>query len=139
MKALLAACALALCAASASAALAGTVDVKLYNVDGNAGVVRVALCLEAQYPRGCVLKGSAPAKAGTTIVTVHDVPPGSYGVLAYQDVNDNSNLDRTPLGAPTEPWGVSNDPPMGRGLPTFDQVSVHVKGDRSMIAISLKR
>lgn len=38
---------------------------------------------------------------------------GKYAVSVYQDVNANTDFDRSFLGLPAEPWGLSNNPHVG--------------------------
>jgi uncharacterized protein (DUF2141 family) len=50
------------------------------------------------------------------------VPSGKQlAISAYQDRNDNGQLDKNILGIPTERYGFSNNPKRGYGPPTFDQ------------------
>ena len=65
---------------------------------------------------------SAPANARTIQLHIGDVPPGTYVVALYQDVNDDGKLDTNLSGMPLEPWGMSNNPPKasGRG-PTWEE------------------
>lgn len=41
------------------------------------------------------------------------LPAGSYGVIAFHDINGNEKLDTNMIGIPTEPYGFSNN---ARGL-----------------------
>ena len=42
-------------------------------------------------------------------------------VAAFQDRNGNGHLDRHMLGAPTEPWAVSNDARPALRSPNFEE------------------
>jgi uncharacterized protein (DUF2141 family) len=49
------------------------------------------------------------------------LPFGTYAVAAFQDRNGNGQLDRNMLGAPTEPWAVSNDARPALRSPNFEE------------------
>lgn len=52
--------------------------------------------------------GSRPVQ-GEQLRLELNLPPGAYGVMAYQDRNSNGRLDTLPIGVPTEPYGFSNN------------------------------
>ena len=86
-----------LLAATASAA---TIEVKVSSVIGGRGKVNVAVCDKERFLKDCLYSGSAPAQAGDTVVTIQNVPKGTWAVLAYQDENQNDKLDRNLIGIP---------------------------------------
>lgn len=45
-----------------------------------------------------------------------------YGVSVFLDLNGNQKLDTNAFGIPTEGFGFSNNPTIGFGPPTWDQV-----------------
>jgi uncharacterized protein (DUF2141 family) len=64
------------------------------------------------------------------------VPPGTYAIAVFQDINGNRRLDRTPLGLPLEPYGFSN----GAGRlrrPTFAGASIQVTEQDLRIGVTL--
>ena len=61
-----------------------------------------------------------PARPGTTVVTLRDIPPGEYAVMTYQDVNSNDKTDSNFLGIPTEPYGFSRNARPVLSKPSFD-------------------
>lgn len=63
---------------------------------------------------------------GRVRVTIADLPPGSYAVAAYQDMNGNQHLDRNWLGVPGEPTAFSRDARPGLGPVGFDEAVVEV-------------
>ncbi|MEH3148298.1 MAG: DUF2141 domain-containing protein [Methylobacterium frigidaeris] len=88
-------------------AAAAPLVVEVEGVAPGAGRVYVAVCAGALDEGACGEGQSAPAEAGAHRFGF-DMPPGTYAVLAYQDTNGNGRPDRTPLGLPTEPYGLSN-------------------------------
>lgn len=96
------------------------IEIAVTNVTVAKGNVHVDVCPEKQFTSpNCPWSGDAPAKIGTTIVTVRDVPPGRYGAQGFHDINGNGKIDRNFLGIPKEPVGFSNDAPIHMAPPHF--------------------
>ncbi|QGZ40975.1 uncharacterized protein (DUF2141 family) [Pseudoduganella flava] len=125
----------ALCCAALQPASAATIEVNVANVAGK-GKVSVAVCDREHFLKQCAHNASVPAQAGSTTVTVADVPAGTWAILAYEDANDNGKLDRT-LGIPTENWGMSRDAKANFGPPKFDNAAIEVKDDKMVVPIKL--
>lgn len=123
----------------ALAADSATLTVKLENVSPKGGNVIVAV-FDAQTfairHSAPLAKQSVPAKAGETIVTFHDLPPGTYGLKAMQDEVGDGHMHFV-LGMPTEPFGFSNDPALGMSAPDFDEAKIVVKSGENHTTITL--
>jgi uncharacterized protein (DUF2141 family) len=87
----------------------GTLRVEVSNVRARTGTVHVDICTRAQFLKDCPLSAEAPAKVGTTIVTITDLPPGNYAAQVFYDENGNHKIDRALFGVPREGVGFSND------------------------------
>src|SRR5690606_6851766 len=121
--------------ASASAS-AATVEVRVTNVAGSKGKLNVAVCDRARYLKACPFSASVPPQAGQTVVSLKDIPPGTWAVLAYLDENENGQLDRT-LGIPTESYGFSRGA-FGRfGPPDFEEAAIEVREGTTVAPIKL--
>ncbi|MEW6372705.1 MAG: DUF2141 domain-containing protein [Pseudomonadota bacterium] len=125
-------------AAAASGASAATVEVRVSGVAGNKGKINVAVCDKERFLKQCSHSGSAPAKAGETVVTLKDVPPGAWAVLAYQDENENNELDRNFVGIPSENYGFSRDARGRFGPPGFEDAAIEVRGELTVAPVRLK-
>ena len=68
-----------------------------------------------------------------------ELAPGSYAVSVYEDLNDNRKLDHNFIGIPSEPVGVSNNPPRHRRAPRFDECSFNVANKVQTILITMVR
>jgi uncharacterized protein (DUF2141 family) len=66
------------------------------------------------------------------------LPPGTYAVRAFQDVDENGKLNTNPFGLPVEPYGFSHDAQPNMGPPTFDAAAFEVKAGANAQAIHLK-
>jgi uncharacterized protein (DUF2141 family) len=78
-----------------------------------------------------------PARGGDNVIAVPDVPKGTWAVLAYQDANENGELDRNLLGIPKENYGFSRDAAGKFGPPGFDDAAIEVKDELTVAAVKL--
>lgn len=125
-------------ATSTSAAAGATVEVRVSGVTGGKGKVNVAVCDKERFLKQCSHSGSAPARAGETVVTLPGVPAGTWAVLAYQDENENNELDRNFIGIPSENYGFSRDARGKFGPPDFGDAAIEVQGERTVAPVKLK-
>ena len=70
---------------SALPATAATVEVRVSNVTAGKGKVNVAVCDRARFLKQCAYSASVPARGGEIVVSLKDIPAGTWAVLAYQD------------------------------------------------------
>jgi uncharacterized protein (DUF2141 family) len=122
--------------ALSAGATAATVEVRVSAV-GPKGKVNVAVCDRERFLKDCAYSASAAPQPGTTTVTVADVPPGTWAVLAYQDENDNGKLDRNLIGIPSEKYGFSRDAAGRFGPPKFDEAAIEVGDQTAITSIKL--
>ena len=47
--------------------------------------------------------------SGKINITFNDLPPGTYAISCFHDVNGNGQLDKNWMGIPSEPYGFSNN------------------------------
>lgn len=93
---------------AAPARLAADLRLTIDGVKSGGGTLRIALHDEATFSevRADPLRHQEfPDIAGSLSVEFNRLPPGSYAVRAYQDLNNNGRPD------PGEPQGVSNAAP----------------------------
>ena len=80
-----------------------------------------------------------PSAAPSTELCLWLPAAGRYEVAVYQDLNGDHRFNRTALGLPAEPYGLSNDPPNLMGLPTFRSVQFAVHAGDNTLHIPLHR
>lgn len=119
--------------AAAASASAATVEVRVSSVVPGRGKVNVAVCDKERFLKDCLYSGSVPAQATDVVVTIQNVPKGTWAVLAYQDENQNDKLDRNLIGIPSENYGFSRDARGKFGPPDFSDAAIDV-GDESTVA-----
>ncbi len=134
MRHVLLSCALLLAALPASAA---TVEVRVTNVAAGKGKLNVAVCDRERFLKQCAYSASAPAKAGENVVVLRDIPPGTWAVLAYQDENENNELDRNFIGIPKENYGFSRDAAGRFGPPGFEDAAIEVREGTTLAPVKL--
>ncbi|MEM6779152.1 MAG: DUF2141 domain-containing protein [Planctomycetota bacterium] len=77
---------------------------------------------------------------GIAKVTVPaDVPlPGQFAVAAYHDANDDGELNRHPVGIPSERYGFSNDARGMFGPPRYEEAVVDRQGASGTVTVSIR-
>ena len=86
--------------------------------------------------RKALRHGFLPIPARAARMTIEtELPPGTYAVSVYEDLNDNHRLDHNFLGIPREPVGVSGNPRSRFGPPSFDQCSFRLEDRAETIEI----
>lgn len=104
------------------------------------GMIRMGLYDRAGYAKDAnpVAFADVPAKTGTTVVTMTNIPPGEYGVMVYQDVNGNDRTDSNFLGIPREPYGFSRNAKPFLSKPGFDDVKFTVTAGENSQTLRLQ-
>jgi uncharacterized protein (DUF2141 family) len=120
----------------APAAEAATVYVDATGVQVSGGLVFAGLCTGGLEDQSCTFGQSAPSRTPSLRFVFPQVPPGTYAVAVFQDVNGNGRLDRTPLGLPLEPYGFSNDAGRLR-RPNFPAAAVEVGESDVQVGVRL--
>lgn len=123
---------------AAGAAGAASIEVRVQGITNVKGTVRVAICDKASFLKDCPYSASAPAQQGETVVTVNDVPSGSWAVLSFQDENDNGKLDRNVLGIPKERYAFSRDARGRFGPPSFEDAAFVLREEKAVSYIKLR-
>lgn len=66
-----------------------------------------------------------------------DLPPGTYAVTVYEDLNGNHKLDHNIIGIPREPVGASNNPKGRFGPPRFPECAFQLGNNAQTITINI--
>lgn len=89
---------------------AARLDIELIGVEDDHGLVRVAVCTPATFTTThCPFAGAAPAKPGSVVVSVPDIPPDRCAVQAYHDEDGDGLLRRGLFRLPVDAIGFSRD------------------------------
>ncbi len=121
-----------------AAAAAADLSVEVDGVEPGAGRVFVALCTGSLAEESCRIGQSGPAAAQSLRFGFTEVPPGTYAVAAFQDLDGDGRLGRTGLGLPTEPYGFSNGAGR-RGRPDFAAAAFRLPEAGTALRVRLTR
>lgn len=125
--------------ALAMAEAAGSVTMTVGNVRNARGKVVVELCTQATFlDDSCALRAEVPARAGTTTVTIANVPAGQYAVQAFHDENGNGDVDRAMFGIPREGVGFSRNARIALSPPKWADAVFNHQPRAETIGFSLR-
>jgi uncharacterized protein (DUF2141 family) len=80
-----------------------------------------------------------PAVKGETHFCIVVPHAGIYALAIYHDRNGNTKLDKTWIGLPGEPFGLSNNPPKRLAMPKHKDSAFEVKGPLTPVVIDLDK
>jgi uncharacterized protein (DUF2141 family) len=80
-----------------------------------------------QIRKSAITKGLQGARAEALCV-FSGIEPGLYAICAFQDENDNGNIDTNFLGIPTEDWCTSRNAHGFMGPPSFNSAKFQYQG-----------
>lgn len=87
--------------------------------------------------RGRIKKVKYAARAPETKFCVPAPEAGLFAMAIYHDRNANGDFDKTGLGLPAEPWGLSNNPRGLFGPPHVEKTLFKVDEDGAKVEINL--
>lgn len=87
--------------------------------------------------RGRVKLARYAARAPVTKFCVTAPGPGLFAMAVYHDRNANKDFDKTGMGLPDEPWGISNNPRALFGPPPIEKALFEVTEEGATLAIKL--
>ena len=98
------------------------------------GNVRVGIYEKEGFPTvGQEIIGKdVEVKEGTITVLFEDVPVENYAIAVFQDKDMDGKLDSNLFGAPTEPYGFSNNIYGRFGPPSFEDVSFDLEEGKTV-------
>jgi uncharacterized protein (DUF2141 family) len=116
---------------------ASSVTVIVENVESASGNVNVAVCDKDLSREGCPYVREVPAAQGFVETEFKGIPPGTYAVVGYHDVNGNDTFDKL-FGMPREPYALSSKA-ADKLVPTFADAALTIKSGENAVIIRLKR
>lgn len=129
---------LGLAVSAPATALAGGVQVEVEGIEPGGGSVYVTLCQgglsEGACTRGRKVSDTMPERS----ILFDDVAPGTYAVAAFQDQSGDGQLNRTGLGLPLEPYGLSGNTGR-RTRPDFVDAAFPVQEPGAAVRVRLAR
>lgn len=101
------------------------------------GAVRISVYEAENFLEEAILKLEAEFRDGVAYVPVDNLNPGDYAFVAYYDKNRDGKLNRNVVGAPKEPFGISNGVRPKLAKPKFDQAKIAVSAG-SVIPLTIE-
>ncbi len=77
--------------------------------------------------------------SGTLQTVFPNLPPGTYAISCFHDVNGNGKLDTNLLGIPSEPYGFSNNARPKFRAPSWAESKFELKNTGTAQAIRLEK
>ena len=118
-----------------------SLTIRVENVLPAGGILRLGLYDAARYPDDDskpVASADVHAVPGETVIILHAIPPGTYAIQTFQDVNANDKMDTSWLGLPLEPFGFSQDATPFLSKPSFDDVKFTLAAGENSQVIHLQ-
>ncbi len=113
----------------------GEVDVTVTGINvKKGGIIKVGVYKKDGFPLiGKEIKGKDVKVTGEKMtVSLKDIPAGIYAVAIIQDKNSDGEHNTNLFGAPTEPYGFSNNVYGRFGPPDFEDVSVVIEDGKTL-------
>lgn len=126
-----------------SMSASGVLEIKVTNIENGSGTLYIAIL---DSPDGW-LKSDADSKPfrdatqavsseDDLVVSIGDLPPGTYAISLFHDLDGDAELDTNFVGFPKEPFGFSAQ--MGTfGPPEFDEAAIEISGEDTRVTIRL--
>lgn len=109
-----------------------TLQITVTGVRNAKGVIHVDICRQAEFLKNCPVQTQAAAVAGTTIITIANLAPGTYAAQVFHDENNNTKVDRALFGIPKEGVGFSNDAPIRFAPPKWADAQFQLAADKTI-------
>jgi len=113
----------------------GQVDVTVTGINvKKGGIVKVGIYEKDGFPAmGKEIIGKdVKVTAEKITVTLKDIPAGTYAIAIIQDKNSDGEHNTNLFGAPTEPYGFSNNVYGRFGPPDFEEVSINIENGKTL-------
>ena len=107
----------------------GTINAALYNEKGKSGFLKN---IESAHQKKIVKINNKNVE-----LIFYNIPYGTYAVSIFQDENKNMKLDRSSVGFPAEPWGISMNK-FAMGPPKFKDAKFKIDSKTKTIKIKMK-
>ena len=117
-----------------------TLTVQVNGVNNEKGNVFVGVYrIKDEWPVfGKQYKGKiVKAVKGKNTIFFDNLPPGTYAIATYHDLNANKILDKNMFGMPLEMYGFSNNARAPFSAPEFEQAKFELKNSKT-ITIQIK-
>lgn len=117
-----------------------TITVTVNNLSSDEGFLLVGIYTENIFMKSApefTAKGAIKNRSAT--ITFEGIPPGTYAISGFHDLNGNSKMDFEPTGKPKEPYGISNNNINPNGPPVWEDSKFELSGNPVEMEIKFLR
>jgi len=126
--------------AVSSYAQSGEIEVTVSGINvKNEGILKIGVYDQDGFPtvgKSVAGKNITVSEKEVTII-LKDIPVGTFAIAVFQDEDSNGELNTNFFGAPSEPYGFSNNKYGTFGPPNFADVSFEILEDK-LISLIIK-
>ncbi|KZK75142.1 MAG: hypothetical protein A3K90_05320 [Pelodictyon luteolum] len=119
----------------------GSLRVKVMDLSSTEGIIGAALYTSKQgfpdKPERAYLSKAMKLQGASPVFEFRNIPYGTYAVSILHDENGNGKMDKTFIGIPKEGFGVSNNPPIGYGPPSFKEARFEITGKEVEVRVAM--
>jgi len=119
----------------------GSVRVRILELSSTRGILGAALYSSKKgfpdKPDRAYRSKAMKMENGSPVFVFTDVPHGTYAVSILHDENGNGKMDKTFIGIPKEGFGVSNNPEIGFGPPSFKDARFELTGKEVELTVAM--
>jgi uncharacterized protein (DUF2141 family) len=80
----------------------------------------------------------SPMADGAATLTLGDLKPGNYAMIAHHDFNNDGTMNKGDFGIPQEGFGFSNNPEIGFSSPSFEETKFSVTEPKTTVQIQMR-
>ncbi len=110
--------------------------VNLKNISSSKGKMLLALFNKEEGFPGTPQKAfrilDVPASKPSITLTINQIPPGTYALAVFHDVNSDGELNTNFLGIPKEDYGFSNNARSKFRAPYFNEAAFSFSGQNTI-------
>lgn len=108
--------------------------INVTNIKDLQGELLVSVCTNPEHykKRSCHYEKTVAVNDYNIQAYFSNLDEAEYAVLVLQDMNNNSQLDKSFLGTPREPFGFSNNPSVRFGPPAYKKTAFTLHSDQQI-------
>ncbi|AFL79621.1 hypothetical protein Aeqsu_0091 [Aequorivita sublithincola DSM 14238] len=112
-----------------------TLTVTIHNIENVKGTLEIGLfnSNERFLEEGQAYKSkTVKVKNTSETFVIKDIPPGTYAISMFQDLNDDKICNQNLFGIPKEPYAFSNNFKPKFSAPSFEDCQFNLTSDKSL-------
>lgn len=123
--------------------LAAVLNISLTGISASKGSIYVAVYDRKEaflnFEKMCARRIVPVGADGSVAISLTELPPGTYAISCFHDLNGNGRLDTNWAGIPSEPYGFSNNARPKFRAPNWDETKFNLTASGSNISIRLAK